>query len=443
MNDQKPGAEFAKALLAQDPVLNTTDFAQLRARVLERVARAQRRERLARRIALSFGGITLFWLAFVVAIRTGAIAHPNWWPDWVEDGSEILFLLLPVTALLLGAIYVLRHHRELHNSRFEAQNHTLVHLQSELAEVKRLLLEQAPGAGLPPQAGSSLEITPSGTPPANGTPATDRSQRSQEGFTLMELLVSLAILSLLAALIMPGIAAVKVRVKRTVCQNNLGQLGRALALYLSEFHAYPGTLPNPVVVPAGAETKTPDPVATHSWDERLLPYLGRSKGVMRCPSHALSPRELAWGADYRNNYNYGYNALGCDRLQLLAKGPGMNLTVPSSNLGLGCLVLQAAEPGVGITTSMYSVSDTKVAVPAEMIAIADRQGGGEWNSAVVGPGNPESGRGDDPGDQHLGGANAIFCDSHVEYGLQQRWKEASEQARCRWNNDHQAHREVW
>jgi prepilin-type processing-associated H-X9-DG protein len=258
----------------------------------------------------------------------------------------------------------------------------------------------------------------------------------------MELLVSVAILSLLASLLLPGIAAVKVRVKRTVCQNNLGQLGLALALYLSEFHAYPGTLPNPMAVAVRAETNPSSSVAYY-WDERLLPYLGRNKDVLRCPSHALSPSDLARNGDYRNSYNYGYNALGCDRLQATTTRSGMTLTPPSSNLGLGCLVLLGANPGVGIATAMHSVPDSKVAAPVDMIAIADRRAGGEWNSAVVRPGNPDSSGDDDPGNQHLGGANAIFCDSHVEYAPQKRWKEPSDKARCRWNNDHQAHRELW
>jgi prepilin-type processing-associated H-X9-DG protein/prepilin-type N-terminal cleavage/methylation domain-containing protein len=263
--------------------------------------------------------------------------------------------------------------------------------------------------------------------------------RLLKGFTLLELLVVVVILFLLVAILGTAVPAARSSVQRTYCQNNLSQLSRALAAYVSEFHAYPGTPPNPLIPAREAPSAVPDHEA-HLWDDRLAPYLGRAQKVMLCPSHVLSRRELAYGAGYRANYNYGYNALGCDRIRRGADG---SLLTPTSNYGLGCLVVPNPHEAADVPWTALVVTDSKVRFPTEMIALADRKGGDEWTSPTVVPGTPNLHSDDDPSDQHRGGANAVFCDGHCEYARQDRWKETSDSARCRWNNDHEPHRVAW
>jgi prepilin-type processing-associated H-X9-DG protein len=45
--------------------------------------------------------------------------------------------------------------------------------------------------------------------------------------------------------------------------------------------------------------------------------------------------------------------------------------------------------------------------------------------------------------RHNQGANATFCDGHVEFGKLTVWLQKSDRSRQRWNNDHRSHPETW
>ncbi len=88
------------------------------------------------------------------------------------------------------------------------------------------------------------------------------------GFTLIELLSVVAIIAVLIALLLPAVQASREAARRTMCHNNLLQLGIALGNYVSTHEV----LPPGVVNATGPIQNTP--VGYHmGWTVQILPFL--------------------------------------------------------------------------------------------------------------------------------------------------------------------------
>ena len=81
-------------------------------------------------------------------------------------------------------------------------------------------------------------IQPTSDPGANAVEK-ESSRIQRDGFTLIEVLVVIAILGLLVSLILPAVQSIRETARRTQCRNNLRQLGVALASHEASMRAYP------------------------------------------------------------------------------------------------------------------------------------------------------------------------------------------------------------
>jgi prepilin-type N-terminal cleavage/methylation domain-containing protein/prepilin-type processing-associated H-X9-DG protein len=96
----------------------------------------------------------------------------------------------------------------------------------------------------------------------------------KKGFTLVELLVVIAVIAILAALLFPVFAAARERGRQAACASNLKQIGTALHLYAQDWEEdFPPSLLGLVSDPTDLY---------HSRLDRYLPKT--SDGVWICPS---------------------------------------------------------------------------------------------------------------------------------------------------------------
>ena len=236
---------------------------------------------------------------------------------------------------------------------------------------------------------------------------------SRNAFNLTELLVVIGITGMLVGFVLPALCKAKAQARGAACKNNLRQLGLALTMYVGDFDRYP--------------TYDDWVVTAMPWfrNQTLLPNVVDQRSVFRCPAH--KPR-LTEKTDrvFFDPLSYGYNSVGSDD------------HFGNRNLGLGA---SKARP----------IAAAQVRVPIEMIALGDSGTDTDWDLLMNPHQSPPSSDKHDlstlnswlPSRRHRGGANAVFCDGHVEYAAQKRWIEKSDRARQRWNNDNQPHPETW
>ncbi len=206
----------------------------------------------------------------------------------------------------------------------------------------------------------------------------DAQRRNTAGFTLLELLVVMAIIGVLAALSLSAAHTAREEARRIACVGNLRQMALAALIYESEHGQFPP-----------AYTRDFSTGTTKTW-EAYLWEMGARYRIQQCPSfHG----EAMWEDDPYTGYNYNASYIGGRILR--RDGGNMAHSTQSASLGM-------------------------IADPSQCALFGDAEYESGANKFMR---SPFPGRLDSDGSQaksgtqgfrHRGRTNVAFADAHVE-----------------------------
>ena len=117
----------------------------------------------------------------------------------------------------------------------------------------------------------------------------------KSGFTLVELLVVVAIIALLVSILLPTLGKAKEQAKIVVCKSNLKSMGLSFAFYASEHNDW---------YPAGSAYG--GSYYEYTWDSILRPYY-ETMGLIHCPSDKLVRNYGSIAQNDRHPRSYAIN----------------------------------------------------------------------------------------------------------------------------------------
>ena len=227
----------------------------------------------------------------------------------------------------------------------------------------------------------------------------------QRAFTLIELLVVIAIVAILAAILFPVFSRAREKARQTSCLSNLRQQGMAMAMYVSDWEAYPMYSSGPFA---------PDPSGYpmyFRWYDQIYAYTCNAQ-LFVCPT---VPRKFAFGQAGRNIvYGYNYQYLGNSRAncwnvpvtESQIQTPAHTIAIADSR-GTGTRPCDNDEPTGPDFVNLDCLFNHGYSIDPPVLPPC-RSGGG--------PNAPSSGgRWSIPHDRHFDGANFAFCDGHAKW----------------------------
>jgi prepilin-type processing-associated H-X9-DG protein len=237
----------------------------------------------------------------------------------------------------------------------------------------------------------------------------------------VELLVTIGVIALLAALLLPALSKGKAQAQSSSCKSRLRQIGLALNMHASDTSRYP---------PMGGS------FPYQTWADRLQPYypLNWTNASWNCPTYLARNGSIhGWSSLETNSFwsaSYSYNWRG---ILGAITWTGAPPSLGQLTLGLGQLPKNAArEPEVLAPSEMYAVADTRPFSSHRLGQIIGQMRMTPWMFPTVTEAPPP----------HAVAYNVLFVDCHV-LNIKRRDRLFPPRAAPNWNRDNQPHSEAW
>jgi len=227
---------------------------------------------------------------------------------------------------------------------------------------------------------------------SGGAPASDRRASRDAAFTLIELLVVIAVIGILAALLLPALAAAKSQAKRTECLSNLRQLGVAAQVYTGDHDDF---YPPAYYFDSVNSIFYCWDFTTYEINGRVVPgvlWQGQTNPqIQQCPSFNGSAN---WDSDPYTGYNYNTSYIGHGQGESQDDPTGEGLPVPA----------KSADVRHPAKTALFGDGQYADGADKFMRAPFPNPGDANFSGRYAGT----------QGFRHDGRSNAAFCDGHAE-----------------------------